>query len=174
MSKTPIAYATVALLAVAAGVCSAQPPGVTPEMIATALPVAGAPLAEPGSYEVVSETAFGSPGHMVFHPKNLDAFPGRDTLPVLVWGNGGCAINSTRYSGFLSTIASHGFLVLATAAVAGEPSRRATADDLRHRLGRSRSQARRLTTERQDRHRQRGRHGTVVRRIFVDHARRRS
>jgi dienelactone hydrolase len=49
----------------------------------------------------------------------------------MVWGNGGCAINSTRYGGFLSNIASHGFLVLATAAVEGEPRRQATADDLR-------------------------------------------
>jgi hypothetical protein len=61
----------------------------------------------------------------------LSAFPNADTLPVLVWGNGGCAINSTRYGGFLTTIASHGFLVLATAAVEGAPRRQATADDLR-------------------------------------------
>ena len=114
----------------AIGVCSAQPPGITPEMIATALPVEGAPLAEPGPYDVATGPAFGAPGLVAFHPKSLDAFPGKDTLPVFVWGNGGCAINSTRYSGFLSTIASHGFLVLATAARQGE-TRRANADDLR-------------------------------------------
>jgi hypothetical protein len=119
-----------ALLAVT-GVCFAQPPGVTPEMIATALPEAGAPLARPGPYEVTSEPAHGSPGHMIFRPRNLGAFPSRDTLPLLVWGNGGCAINTTRYGGFLSTIASHGFLAIGTAAREGEPSRRATADDLR-------------------------------------------
>jgi dienelactone hydrolase len=103
-------------------------------MIATALPVEGAPLAEPGPYEVVSETAFGSPGHVVFRPADLDAFPARDTLPVLAWGNGGCAINSTRYGGFLSTIASHGILVLATAAEEGAARRQSTADDLRAAL----------------------------------------
>jgi hypothetical protein len=100
-------------------------------MIATALPEEGAPLAEPGPYAVMSEPAFGSPGHVVFRPSDLGAFPSRDTLPVLVWGNGGCAINTTRYGGFLSTIASHGFLALGTAAKEGEPTRRATADDLR-------------------------------------------
>jgi plasmid stabilization system protein ParE len=68
---------------------------------------------------------------MVFRPTNLDAFPARDTLPVLAWGNGGCAIDTTRYSGFLSTIASHGFLVLGTAAQEGAARRQATADDLR-------------------------------------------
>ncbi len=112
----------------------AQPPGITPAMIATALPVEGAPLAQPGPYKVMSETAFGSPGHVVFRPTDLDAFPARDTLPVMIWGNGGCAINSTRYGGFLTTIASHGVLVLATAALEGAPRRQSTADDLRAAL----------------------------------------
>jgi hypothetical protein len=49
----------------------------------------------------------------------------------MVWGNGGCAINSTRYGGFLTTIASHGFLVMATAAEPGATGGRATADNLR-------------------------------------------
>jgi hypothetical protein len=53
---------------------------------------------------------------------------------VFVWGNGGCAINSTRYSGFLTTIASHGFLVLATAAQQGAAPRQSNADDLRAAL----------------------------------------
>ena len=35
-----------------------------------------------------------------------------DKLPVMAWGDGGCAINSARYSGFFTTIASHGFLVI--------------------------------------------------------------
>jgi hypothetical protein len=113
------------------GVCAAQPPGITPEMIATALPLEGAPPAVPGPYEITSGAAFGSPGHMVFHPTKLDAFPGRDKLPVLVWGNGGCAIDTARYGGFLTTIASHGFLALGTAAQEGAPRRQATADDLR-------------------------------------------
>src|SRR5262249_9691247 len=75
------------------------------------------------------------------------------TLPVVVWGNGGCAVENARYNGFLTTIASHGFLVITTtgpqapgagpgggppagagqgaAAPAGPPGRRATADDLK-------------------------------------------
>jgi len=100
------------------------------ERVNTTLPLEGAPPAEPGPYEVTSESAFGSPGYVLFRPAELDAFPVQDTLPVLVWGNGGCAIDSTRYGGFLRTIASHGFLVLATATVEGEESRRANADDL--------------------------------------------
>jgi hypothetical protein len=130
MNKTSVVSAAAALLALT-GVCSAQPPGITPEMIARALPLEGAPLAEPGPYEVTTGPAFGSPGLMVFHPAKLDAFPKKDTLPVVVWGNGGCAIDTTRYGGFLSTIASHGFVVLGTAAQEGAARRQATADDLR-------------------------------------------
>ena len=127
----PVVVAIVAALSVA-GASYAQPPGITREMIATALPVEGAPLAVPGPYKVMSEPAFGSPGHVVFRPADLSAFPAKDTLPVMAWGNGGCAINSTRYGGFLSTIASHGFVVLATAAEPGTPQgTRATADNLR-------------------------------------------
>ena len=104
MNKTSIVSAAAALL-VLGGVCFAQPPGITREMIERALPVEGAPLAVPGPYAVTSEKAFGSPGHLVFRPTNLDAFPKKDTLPLMVWGNGGCAIETARYSGFLTTIA---------------------------------------------------------------------
>jgi hypothetical protein len=130
MSKATIAY-SAAVLAALAGTALAQPPGITMEQVNTTLPLEGAPLAEPGPYQVTSGPAFGSPGLMVFHPTDLAPFPSRDTLPVLVWGNGGCAIDTARYSGFLSTIASHGFVVLGTAAQAGAERRQATADDLR-------------------------------------------
>ena len=109
----------------------AQRGGITPEMIATALPLEGAPLAIPGPYKVESGPAAGSPGHVVYHPADLAPFRGTSALPLMVWGNGGCAINSTRYGGFLTTIASHGFVVMATAAEPGAERRRATADDLR-------------------------------------------
>ena len=114
-----------------AGLCLAQPAGITREMIERALPLEGAPLAEPGPYKVTSEGAFGSPGLLVFHPMALDAFPKKDSMPVMVWGNGGCAIDSKRYSGFLTTIASHGFLVMGTVPQEGAARRQATADDLR-------------------------------------------
>ena len=128
MHKTIIAAAG---LLISAGACLAQPPGITREMIERALPLEGAPLAVPGPYKVASEAAFGSPGLHVYRPEMLDAFPKKDTLPVMVWGNGGCAIDSTRYSGFLTTIASHGFLVMGTVPVEGAARRQENADDVR-------------------------------------------
>ena len=74
MNKTSLVSAAAGLL-VLAGVCFAQPPGITPEMIARSLPLEGAPLAESGPYAVTSEKAFGSPGLLVFRPTTLDAFP---------------------------------------------------------------------------------------------------
>ena len=130
MHKTIVAAALVLLTN--AGVCLAQPPaGITPEMISRALPLEGAPLAVSGPYKVTSERAFDSPGYLVFHPATLDAFPKKDTLPVMVWGNGGCAIDSTRYSGFLTTIASHGFVVMGTLPAEGAARRQESADDMR-------------------------------------------
>jgi dienelactone hydrolase len=100
-------------------------------MISRALPLEGAPKAEPGPYQVASESAFGSPGFHVYRPAALDAFPKKDTLPVMVWGNGGCAINSTNFSGFLTTIASHGVLVVGTVPQEGAAQRQETTDDMR-------------------------------------------
>lgn len=58
MRKTILAATAVLLTAI--GVCFAQPPGITREMIERALPLEGAPLAEPGPYKVTSEPAFGA------------------------------------------------------------------------------------------------------------------
>jgi dienelactone hydrolase len=133
MPKTCLVLVTLSLLALS-GVCAAQPAGVTPEMIASALPEEGAPKAEPGPYQVTAEPAFGSAGLKTFRPAALDAFPKRDKLPVVLWGNGGCAVENPRYAGLLTTIASHGFLVITTTGAPpqpGTPGPRATADDLK-------------------------------------------
>jgi hypothetical protein len=128
MRKT-IVVAAAAFLA-GTGACLAQPAGVTRDMISRALPLEGAPKAEPGPYQVTSEPAFGSPGFHVYRPAALDGFS-KDTLPVMVWGNGGCAIDSSHFSGFLTTIASHGVLVVGTVPQEGAAQRQETADDMR-------------------------------------------
>ncbi|HMB72948.1 MAG TPA: alpha/beta hydrolase [Gammaproteobacteria bacterium] len=127
--RTSQIVAGIAIFGLSA-VCVAQPPGITREMINTTLPLEGAPLAVPGPYEVEFTPAFGSPRHVIYRPADLDAFPGEDSLPVMVWGNGGCAINGTRYGEFLTTIASHGFLVMTTVALEGEERRQQSVADL--------------------------------------------
>jgi hypothetical protein len=73
MHKTIVAAA--AALLTGAGICLAQPPSITREMIERALPVEGAPLAEPGPYKVTSESASGSPSHLVFRPTTMRRSP---------------------------------------------------------------------------------------------------
>ncbi len=130
MRNALVACSSLALLLVGS-FAVAQPPGVTMEMINRQLPLEGAPLAVAGPYSTVAEAANGSNRHITFRPQALDAFPARDKMPVVVWGNGGCAINNRQYDGFLGTIASHGFLVVTTTTVEGDAQgRRQTADDL--------------------------------------------
>ena len=129
MRKT-IVVAAAAFLA-GTGACLAQPAGITRDMISRALPLEGAPKAEPGPYQVTSEPAFGSPGLQVYRPAALDAFSGKDALPVMIWGNGGCGIDSKTFAGFLGTIVSHGVLVVSTVPQEGAARRQETADDMR-------------------------------------------
>ncbi len=73
----------------------------TRKMIDRALPLEGAAR---GARTARVQIRWGSalPVVWFFRPTVLDAFPKKDTLPVMVWGNGGCAIDSKRYSGFLT------------------------------------------------------------------------
>jgi len=169
MRKT-IVVAAAAFLA-GTGACLAQPAGVTRDMISRALPLEGAPKAEPGPYQVASETAFGSPGFHVYRPATLDAFPKKDTLPVMVWGNGGCAINSTNFSGFLTTIRGahviRGLLPLGSTLLRNRAYHQ---DAVRgDSTGPRKKTYERLAVERQDRHGHSCGHGYVVRRISLDH-----
>jgi len=115
----------------------AQPPGVTMEMIMRQLPLEGAPKAVPGPYSVTREAAradFDDPGYLVIRPIGLGNFPDEDNMPLVVWGNGGCAIDGSRYGDFLGTIASHGFIVVTTIAIEpeeGEARTNANANDMR-------------------------------------------
>jgi hypothetical protein len=119
------------LLAAAAAGRAQQFKEITMDDVRTSLPVEGAPLADKGLYALISEPTFGAPGHVLVRPASLDAFPENDTLPVIAWGNGGCAIDSTSFMGFMETVASHGFLVIGTAPVEGEARRQANVDDMR-------------------------------------------
>jgi hypothetical protein len=120
MIRIAAALAGAAAALAFAGASQAQPAGITPEMINRQLPEEGAPLAVAGPYEVVAEEAFGQPAVAVRRPVDLSAFPASDTLPVVVWGNGGCAINAGRFGDFQATQASWGFLVLTTAGPADQ------------------------------------------------------
>ena len=141
--KSSIALAVASLVfstALLAAETGPQPPRMDAAMmkaIATTLPLEGAPKAIPGPYATASEPAFGVATLKIIRPQDLSKFPKQDTLPVVVWSNGGCAMENTKNQGFYETVASHGFLVVTTtnppadpAAAPGARPRSATAEDL--------------------------------------------
>ena len=125
----PIAVLVAAVTLVAAS--HAQAP--TQEQVMRQLPVEGAPLAIPGPFAATAaaEPAFGAPRLAVYRPTVLDTLAANSKLPVVVWGNGGCLLDTTPFAAYLATIASHGFLVVTTASPDGATPPRATVDDLR-------------------------------------------
>jgi len=120
-----------ALLACCATLHAAQPAlPFSLEQLKIGLPEEGAPRAVVGPYAVATETIPGKPGLQVYRPQDLAAFPTRDTLPIVVWGNGACLADGSGFAGYLSTIASYGFLVVASARVSEDPQARITSANL--------------------------------------------
>lgn len=64
-----------------------------------------------GAFPAILEQDAGLPAHTVYRPKLLAAVPGK--LPIIAWGNGGCANNGLAHRNFLMEIASYGYLVVA-------------------------------------------------------------
>ncbi|MBO4810282.1 MAG: alpha/beta hydrolase [Prevotella sp.] len=67
-----------------------------------------------GPYKAVMYEVEGFKEHTLFAPADLSPFSAAKPLPVLVWGNGGCANSPRGHEKFLNDIASYGYLVLAT------------------------------------------------------------
>src|SRR6476661_5015221 len=66
-----------------------------------------------GPYKAIMVGDSSLPTHTIFRPKDLSPFGGRNKLPILAWGNGGCANSPAGHQNYLSEIASHGFLIVA-------------------------------------------------------------
>lgn len=96
-----LAGGVMAPLAAAAGAAAVQGPGVLGQPSGT------------GPWPAVAEAVADLPQATLYHPQQ----PGREALPLLLWGNGGCRDNGLRYAQFLREVASHGFFVIA----AGHP-----------------------------------------------------
>ena len=65
-----------------------------------------------GPYPATMETDPALPDHVIYRPADLAPFGGGH-LPVLVWGNGGCADDGAAHRLHLAEIASYGYLVVA-------------------------------------------------------------
>ena len=67
-----------------------------------------------GPYKAVMTESKDLRAHTILRPSDLSSFDANNPLPVLVWGNGACNNSPYEHVKFLSEIASHGYLVLAT------------------------------------------------------------
>jgi len=65
-----------------------------------------------GPYPAIIETDPSLPDHVIYRPKDLSPFD-RAKLPILAWGNGGCADDGTAHRLYLAQIASYGYIVVA-------------------------------------------------------------
>ncbi|WP_227711140.1 alpha/beta hydrolase [Novosphingobium ovatum] len=62
--------------------------------------------------EMVSDPRL--PTHTIYRPRNMAAATRAGRLPIVAFGNGACANIGNRFRYFLTEVASHGYLVLAT------------------------------------------------------------
>ena len=66
-----------------------------------------------GPYKAIAVSNSSISTHTIYRPKDLSAFGDREKLPMLAWGNGGCANSNSGHQNYLSEIASHGYLIVA-------------------------------------------------------------
>lgn len=73
-----------------------------------------------GAFPAIKEELASLPGHVVYRPADLTRLAGR-TLPIVVWGNGGCQADGAAQRFHLAEIASHGYLVIANGTIRSGP-----------------------------------------------------
>ena len=66
-----------------------------------------------GQYKAILTGEPSLPTHAIYRPRDLRPFGGRNLLPIVAFGNGGCRNTSGEFRNFLSDLASQGFLVVA-------------------------------------------------------------
>ena len=66
-----------------------------------------------GPYKAIMMEESSLATHTIFRPQDLSKFDKKNLLPVVVWGNGGCANSPSGHINFLNEVASQGFLIVA-------------------------------------------------------------
>ena len=66
-----------------------------------------------GPYKAIMMEDASLTTHTIFRPQDISKFGKGNLLPVVVWGNGGCANSPSGHVNFLNEVASQGFLIVA-------------------------------------------------------------
>ncbi len=111
----PFLIVGLLLLLASTPLLAQQPPAANARPTLTLTPPPDAPPAKtnpPGPYAVILESDPGLPTHTIYRPTDLTPFTGNSTLPIVSWGNGACANAGRVFEGFLTQVASHGYLAI--------------------------------------------------------------
>jgi hypothetical protein len=73
-----------------------------------------------GNWPAVAQSRADLRTHTLYRPVTLPA----ESLPLLIWGNGGCSDNGLVHDKFLRDIASHGYIVIALGYAWRQPRRK--------------------------------------------------
>jgi dienelactone hydrolase len=92
--------------------CAQAPPETSPESDTPEVLPADTPLGT-GPYKAIMEVDPLLPDHTVYRPDNMSAI-GSTKLPIIAWGNGACSADGNSFRFFLTEIASHGYLAIAS------------------------------------------------------------
>ncbi|MGQ3046512.1 MAG: poly(ethylene terephthalate) hydrolase family protein [Niveispirillum sp.] len=100
-------------------------PNIPPEILAQMQREEAAYQAMPdtpgsGPYPALKEEDRSLPEHTVYRPADVASL-GKVRLPIVVWGNGGCAGDGAGQRLHLAEIASHGYLVIANGGIKSGP-----------------------------------------------------
>ncbi|MFC3077396.1 alpha/beta hydrolase family protein [Phenylobacterium terrae] len=103
-----------ALLLGAGAAMAQQPPSAPSASLAVPADAPPPKSTPPGPHKVAIEADPGLMTHTVYRPADLSAFTGDDRLPIVAWGNGACSNAGLLFANFLTQVASHGYLVIAS------------------------------------------------------------
>jgi hypothetical protein len=84
-----------------------QPASNTPQVLPATTPLGTGP------FKAIMEVDPTLAKHTVYRPNDISAI-GSTKLPIMAWGNGACAADGNSFRLFLTEIASHGYLVIAS------------------------------------------------------------
>ena len=108
MGMRTLSKAIIVMLAMAAAFAAGQAVAQEgPKAPAKPFGVVGAPGGS-GPMPAVAEYLAAMPDHTIYHPATMP----KQRLPIVLWGNGGCADNSLSAAHFLREVASHGYFIV--------------------------------------------------------------
>lgn len=122
-----LALISLAVLASAAHAQDARPPRPPEDPAAEAIRLAfnkhmevSPDLPGTGAYPAIKRVDKWFPDHVLYRPADLGRLGGKK-LPVLLWGNGGCANDGASGRHHLLEVASHGYLAIAPGPIMSGP-----------------------------------------------------